>query len=179
MTRFSKQSPMRRWVKGVSRVTVCVAMGMACSLQQASALTHYVTVKAIILDGPRCSIVGNAAGRIDVPFGDTLRTDMIDGVNYEKPIPFSLSCSGSPSTLRFKFSGNTGATFDPNVLATSFPDLGVRLLKPDGSALNLNDEFAVTVIGAPAFKAVPVQRPGATLPTGSFSASATLTMEVQ
>ena len=176
MSRFSKVVPR----KGALCSVLAVLGGtLLCIAAVEAGTTTTVSISGTVLSGPACVINGNVGDHIEVPFGDTLRTDMIDGVNYEKPIPFSLSCAGSPSTLRFKFSGNTGATFDPNVLATSFPDLGVRLLKPDGSALNLNDEFAVTVIGAPAFRAVPVQRPGATLPTGSFSASATLTMEVQ
>lgn len=138
-----------------------------------------VNIMGSVYSGPACVINGNTAGRIEVHFGDDLRIDMIDGVNYKKPIPFSLTCTGSPTSLTFKFAGNPGSSFDPNVLSTNFTDLGVRLLKPDSSPLNLNEEFSLGYsASAPIFMAVPVQRTGATLPTGGFGTVATLTMEV-
>jgi len=138
-----------------------------------------VNITGIVYSSPACVINGNVGSNIEVSFGDNLMINMIDGVNYKKPIPFSLNCTGNPSTLRFKFAGNPGASFDTNVLATNFSDLGVRLLKPDGSNLNLSETFEMTyTAAAPNFMAVPVQRTGAVLPTGDFGASATLTVEV-
>ncbi|VXC36238.1 fimbrial protein [Pseudomonas sp. 8O] len=178
MIKFSKQSPLHRWGKAASRYAACVAVCMACSVQPALAVGQLVTVKATVVDGPRCTIMGNASGYIEVLFGE-MRTDMIDGVNYKKPIPVSLNCSGNPSSLRFKFTSAGGAAmFDPTVLATNFSDLGVRLLKPDSTQLNLNEVFEVGAVGALNFMAVPVKKTGANLPTGNFGTSVVLTVEV-
>lgn len=165
----------RRLLYGLLAV---LSSSLLCAANANADNTTTVNIFGSVFSGPVCTITGNSGSNIEVSFGTTLMINMINGVNYKQPIPFSLNCTGNPSTLKFKFGGNPGASFDTTVLATNLTDLGVRLLKPDGSDLNLNEVFEVTVIGAPNFMAVPVQRAGAVLPTGTFGASATLTVEV-
>jgi len=176
MNRFSKVVPRH----GALCSALAVLGGtLLCVAAVEAGTTTTVSIGGTVFSGPACVINGNVGDHIEVHFGDTLRTDMINGTNYRQNMIFGLNCTGNPSTLRFKFAGNPGATFDPNVLATNFTDLGVRLLKPDNTPLNLNETFEMTYTAvAPNFMAVPVQNPGAILPTGNFGTSATLTVEV-
>ncbi|OMQ18947.1 hypothetical protein BMI79_21535 [Serratia oryzae] len=164
----------RRVVIGAAgSLMLCLA-----SVQAGNVLT--VNITGTVIAGPACQITGNANNRIEVDFGNNLQTTSIDGSNYAMPIPLALTCSGNPSSLRLRFlSPGGGSTFDGNVLATNISDLGIKLLQPDNSALNLGDWFTFAYSATPpAIKAVPVKRTGATLPGGFFGASATLEMEV-
>ncbi|MFC0228820.1 fimbrial protein [Serratia aquatilis] len=143
-------------------------------LAQTANVTVFVT--GSVLAAPACVLNGNST--INVNFGNALQTTNIDGSNYTTPVPFTLSCTGNPSTLRLRFQGGV-SSFASGVLATNITDLGIRLLKPNNSTLNLDEWFQFTYSATPpAIKAVPVKRPGATLPGGAFSSSATLLVEV-
>lgn len=159
----------------------CMAAMLALLLLSAAQAANTATVSIMgrVVSGPSCMIIGNSAGRIEASFGDALRIDRIDGNNYKMDIPFSISCTSTPSTgLRLQFSGGA-STFDPAVLGTNIPDLGVKLLKPDGSQLALGEWF---IFGyspvAPALKAVPVKRVGGVLSAEPFGASTILLLEV-
>ncbi|PAA97325.1 hypothetical protein CJJ13_10760 [Serratia fonticola] len=159
----------------------CTALGMVGSLVLCLSVAQAsnqlaLTIKGIVMTGPACIVNGNTA--IDVNFGSALQTTSIDGNNYATPVPFSLSCTGSASSLRLRFQGSVSG-FDPGVLATNFPDLGIKLLKPDSSALALGEWFTFGYSATPpAISAVPVKRPGAILPGGVFNSTATLLVEV-
>ncbi|WP_422527497.1 fimbrial protein [Serratia fonticola] len=178
----SLQGNLSRAMGYAARRVVIGAAGslMLClaSVQAGNVLT--VNITGTVIAGPACQITGNANNRIEVDFGNNLQTTSIDGSNYAMPIPLALTCSGNPSSLRLRFlSPGGGSTFDGNVLATNISDLGIKLLQPDNSALNLGDWFTFAYSATPpAIKAVPVKRTGATLPGGMFGASATLEMEV-
>lgn len=159
----------------------CTALGtfggLALCLSAAQASNQLpLTIKGFVMTGPGCLVNGNAA--IDVNFGSALQTTSIDGNNYATPVPFSLSCTGNPASLRLRFQG-TSSGFDPDVLATNFTDLGIKLLKPDNSALALGEWFTFSYSATPpAISAVPVKRLDAILPGGVFSSTATLLVEV-
>lgn len=145
------------------------------SAQAGNMLTLNIT--ATVIAGPACILNGNSA--IDVNFGngDALQTTRIDGNNYVTPVPFTLVCIGNPSNMRLRFQG-TESSFDSHVLATNVADLGIKLLQPDNSALNLGEWFTFSYSATPpAIKAVPVKRPGAILPGGAFNGTATLLVE--
>ncbi|AHG22486.2 hypothetical protein Z042_24905 [Chania multitudinisentens RB-25] len=152
-------------------VALCLA-----PVQASNILTLNIT--GLVMSGPACIL--NANNEIVVKFndGNALQTTSIDGSNYTTPVPFTLSCTGNPSTLRLRFQG-AESTFDPTVLATNITDLGIKLLQPGGSALKLGDWFTFNYSATPpAIKAVPVKRSGAILPGGVFNGSATLLVEV-
>ncbi|SIR20498.1 fimbrial protein [Aeromonas hydrophila] len=164
-------------MKRIARVAAIAALLYLGSAQATNVLV--VNITGQVFSGPSCVINGNSAGRIEASFGDALRIDRIDGNNYKVDIPFSISCTSTPSTgLRLQFSGGA-STFDPAVLGTNIPDLGVKLLKPDGSQLALGEWF---IFGyspvAPALQAVPVKRVGGTLSAEPFGASTILLLEV-
>ncbi|RSM23114.1 exotoxin [Aeromonas salmonicida] len=180
MNRFSRATCWAGKFYRLRRGLISAGAGMALCLASSSQADNVmrVDIRGTVVATPACEIIGNSAGRIEVSFGTALQTTLIDGNNYQMPIPFTLSCSGNPSTLRFQFSGS-GSAFEPAVLATNFADLGVRLLKPDNSQLDLGTWFQFDYTGTPpALKAVPVKRSGAILPGGDFGTSATLVVEV-
>ncbi|MBC3379048.1 fimbrial protein [Serratia fonticola] len=166
---------LRRAVIGVTgSMVLCLASAQASNVLM-------VNITGTVIAGPACTITGNVNNRIEVEFGNDLLTTNIDGSNYTMPVPFSVVCNANTASLRLSFRSLSVSPFDSNLLATNFPDLGIKMLNPDGSAMNMNTWYQIptpTSVTSPGFKAVPVKRPGSTLPGGGFGASATLEMEV-
>lgn len=125
---------------------------------------------------PPCVINGNNA--ISVDFGNDMLAGRIDGVNYEKPINYTLECTGTANnSLKLQFQGS-GASFDSTVLTTSKTDLGLEL-RSDGSKLPLNNWLLFTDPARPVLTAVPVRASGSTLSGGAFTATSTLLVDYQ
>ena len=105
----------------------------------------------------------------------------MDGVNYVRPIPWTIDCHGAPddTALNLKISGTT-TTFENTAFTTSATGLGIRVLA-NGQAMKVNEPLATTLSEAQsiALTAVPVKDPAKTLTTQAFSAVATLTAEYQ
>ncbi|WP_431224776.1 fimbrial protein [Serratia sp. L9] len=163
----------------VCRSLIGAASGLMLCLASAQA-SNILPIKIIgtVISAPACVLNGNSTINVKFNNGIALETTSIDGSNYATPVPFTLSCTGNPSSLRLRFQG-TGSTFDPNVLATTVTDLGIKLLRPNNSALNVGDWFTFGYSATPPdIKAVPVKRSGATLSGGVFNGSATLLVEV-
>ena len=135
-----------------------------------------VSIRGVILAPPPCVI--NAGSTLNVPFGDDLMTTRIDGVNYRRSVPYTLTCGPQPSnTMKITLQG-TGAGFGSAYLGTSKSDLGIKLLL-NGAAWPLNNAVNFTYPTLPVIEAVPVKNPGSTLTGGAFSASATLVVALQ
>lgn len=135
-----------------------------------------VTVSVNIFAAPPCVI--NSNNTINVDFGDDLLASRIDGVQYMKPVSYTLDCTAAASNaLKMSITGN-GAVFDTNVLRTTNTDLGVQLMR-NGQPLTLNSAFNFTYPSAPVLQAVLVKKTNATLSTGYFSGTATLVVEYQ
>ncbi|NYA45330.1 fimbrial protein [Serratia fonticola] len=177
MNRFANRPKGRSALRSLWRTAIGTVGGLALCLSAAQASNQLaLTIKGIVMTGPGCLVNGDTA--IDVNFGNALQTTSIDGINYATPVPFSLSCTGNPASLRLRFQ-RTVSGFDSDVLATNFADLGIKLLKPDSSALALGEWFTFGYSATPpAISAVPVKRPGSILPGGVFNSTATLLVEV-
>lgn len=135
-----------------------------------------VYIRGVILAPPPCVI--NAGSTLNVPFGDDLMTTRIDGVNYRRSVPYTLTCGPQPSNnMKITLQG-TGAGFGSAYLGTSKSDLGIKLLL-NGAAWPLNNTVNFTYPTLPVIEAVPVKNPGSTLTGGAFSASATLVVALQ
>jgi type 1 fimbria pilin len=135
-----------------------------------------VSIRGVILAPPPCVI--NAGSTLNVPFGDDLMTTRIDGVNYRRSVPYTLTCGPQPSNnMKITLQG-TGAGFGSAYLGTSKSDLGIKLLL-NGAAWPLNNAVNFTYPTLPVIEAVPVKNPGSTLTGGAFSASATLVVALQ
>ncbi|CNK52624.1 exported pilin protein [Yersinia frederiksenii] len=138
--------------------------------------TATVTVSVNIFAAPPCVI--NSNNNINVDFGDDLLTSNIDGIQYMKPVTYTLDCTAAATNaLKMSIKGN-GASFDTAVLRTSNANLGIKLMR-SGQELPLNSEFNFTYPAVPVLQAVPVKQINSTLSTGYFSGTATLVVEYQ
>ncbi|WP_240775909.1 fimbrial protein [Serratia proteamaculans] len=134
-----------------------------------------ITVKGVI---QTMSCVINGGKDIDVDFGSTLKTALIDGSQYKTRVVFTLSCSGNSSNaLKMQING-TAAGFDATALATDKTDLGLALIN-GGKKQPINAWFNFTYPTLPVLEMVPVKKAGVTLSGGDFNATATLMVDVQ
>lgn len=125
---------------------------------------------------PPCVI--NSNSDISVDFDTDMLAGRINGVNYEKPIIYTLDCTGATSaTLKLQFQGG-GAGFDASVLGTSKTNLGLEL-RSDGVKLPMNTWLNFTNPARPVLTAAPVKATGSTLSGGTFTAVTTLLVDYQ
>ncbi|CCJ99592.1 fimbrial protein [Cronobacter malonaticus] len=156
-----------------------VALLLACCSSSVFADENSVliTVSVTINTAP-CEINNNQ--NIDVNFGDNvITTDVMAGL-VEKVINYTLDCSNADTakTLKMHITGN-GADFNSDLLQTSIPELAVKL-KADGSDFPLNSDLTLaSTTEKPVLVAALVGKPGARLPTGEFTAGATMTVDYQ
>lgn len=150
---------------------------LMCQSVWADQNTAIITVNVTINAAP-CDINGNKP--IDVDFGSEVAvTDVAAGL-VEKEISYTLDCGNADKTksLKMEIKG-TGADFDADVLKTSITDLGVKI-QANGTDYPLNTALNFASADTkPALKAVLVQKPGARLQTGSFTAGATMAVDYQ
>jgi len=135
-----------------------------------------LNIRAVIIAPPPCVI--NSGTTLNVPFGNDLLTSRVDGVNYRRNVPYTVTCNSPFSnalTLELK---GTGAAFDGAVLVTRKADLGVKLYV-NGAAWPLNRAVNFTYPNIPVVQAVPVKRAGSKLTGGAFDATATLVVDYQ
>jgi len=139
--------------------------------------TAIITVQVTVNAAP-CEINNNQM--IDVDFGNNVITTDVAKGTVEKTVNYTLDCTEADQTktLAMRISGS-GADFDDKVLKTSIPELGVKL-KADGAEYPLNTDLALaSSTSKPALTALLVQQPGSRLPTGGFTAGATMTVNYQ
>ncbi|EOC1286312.1 fimbrial protein [Cronobacter muytjensii] len=151
--------------------------GFASFSANADSNTAVITVNVTINAAP-CVI--NNDQLIDVDFGDSVVVTEVAKGTVEKPVNYTLDCTSADQskTLVMRISG-AGAEFDGTVLKTSIPALGVKM-KADGADYPLNTDLVLaTASSKPALTALLVQQPGARLPTGGFTAGATMTVNYQ
>ena len=135
-----------------------------------------ISISGTVLLPPPCVV--NPTGTVTVAFGNDLEASKINGINYSRPVSYTVICGPQSTTsMTLKFTG-AGATFDGMVLATNKDDLGIRL-KQGGSNWNRNATVNFTYPNYPVVTAVLVKRAGSTLTEGTFSAVATLVAELR
>ncbi|WP_019410586.1 fimbrial protein [Pseudomonas psychrophila] len=135
-----------------------------------------VSISGVIVAPPVCII--NGGNTLNVPFGNDLMTTRVDGVNYRRSVPYTVTCTGQPSNgMTLKLQG-VGAGFNSAVLGTNNVNLGIKLFI-NGADWSLNNTVNFTYPDLPTMEAVPVKKPASTLSAGAFSASATLVVALQ
>lgn len=150
--------------------------GLLWAVSQGVQADVNLSIRAVIIAPPPCVI--NNGSTLDVPFGNDLLTSRIDGVNYRRGVPYTVSCdSPFSNALTLELRG-MGASFDGRVLLTRKPDLGVKLFI-NGADWPLNTAVNFTYPNFPVVQAVPVKRAGSTLTGGAFDAAATLVVDYQ
>ena len=136
-----------------------------------------ITIKVTVNAAP-CEINNNQL--IDVDFGNNIITTDVAGGTVEKSVNYTLDCTNAvqSKTLVMRISGS-GADFDNTVLKTNIPELGVKF-EADGANYPLNTSLVLSSSESkPALMAILVQQLGARLPTGGFTAGATMTVDYQ
>lgn len=169
---WNKGCAMRKG--GLFTAMLWVTLGTAMSANANDVADVFFT--GTLVAPPPCVINGNNA--ISVDFGSDMLAGRIDGVNYEKPINYTLECTGATSnSLKLQFQG-TGAGFDPIVLTTTKADLGLEL-RAGAMKWPLNTWIHFTYPVRPVLTVVPVKAAGSTLSGGTFTAASTLLVDYQ
>lgn len=137
--------------------------GATCLLTMGAAqAATTVSVKVTVLAPLPCVLNGNQP--IEVNFGDEVMTTRINGENYLTPVNYKFTCTEPPEKngMRLLLAG-TGAGFDGKLLQTNVDGLGIAFLN-NGSRIALNSWQTFTFPD---------------MPTGEFTASATLRVDYQ
>ncbi|MGE4802730.1 fimbrial protein [Yersinia hibernica] len=158
----------------ISHCTAALALTFGSTLAYADNMLFSGT----LINPPPCVI--NSGNIIDVPFGENLGVNKIDGINYTQNVPYSMTCETVSSSLELGLTivSASVTTFDPTAIQTDVQDLGIRILK-NGVPFALNTRISYDKNNPPVLKAVPVKSTGATLSEGSFEATATLLVDYQ
>lgn len=170
MNKARAMNMSKRWRK----VAALGALWLICG--QGAFADNRVSIRGVVLAPPPCVV--NAAGTLLVPFGSDLMTTQINGVNYVKAVPYTVTCGPQPTNLMTLRLTGTGSGFDATALGTSKTDLGIRLMV-DGVTWPLNTTVNFTHPSLPVVTAVLVKRTGRTLTAGAFSAAATLVVALR
>ncbi|HDH9217362.1 TPA: pilus assembly protein [Escherichia coli] len=130
-----------------------------------------------LLVPPPCVISDD--GVIDVYFGHNVGIHKVDGINYTEAVNYKLVCDPNLKgwDLGLSIIGPK-SQFDEAALQTNITDLAIHLTQ-NGQPFILNKRIAISPDSPPVIQAVPVKRPGSTLPEGAFEVSATLLAEYQ
>ncbi|HHQ4528197.1 TPA: fimbrial protein [Aeromonas hydrophila] len=153
-----------------------------------------IVIKSSVLYVPeKCTI--NGGQTIEVEFGDLPGTGL-DGNNFEKTVPLNFVCSGgvfdkgSSLKINLAISGKP-TSFSQSYLRTTrdgykggdvINNLGIKFKQLDGSTLNLNDWYPVSMqgnIGDWGFIAAPISPAGAEVAAGDFYATGTIVASFQ
>ncbi|WP_262417050.1 fimbrial protein [Providencia rettgeri] len=146
----------------------------------ALAETYTLTVKVTVVE-KTCDVYGpeGISQPITVNMGDLIIKN-IDGVSYGKTdIQYQLQCEDATDNpaLKLKFDGPRMSGQAANVLSTSDPNLGLKLMA-DNSNLNLGTWRNFNYDPKPTLSVIPISN-GQGINDGEMTASATLSVEYQ
>lgn len=147
----------------------------------ALAETYTLTVKVTVVE-KTCDIYGDGGiGQpITVNMGDLIIKN-INGIDYGKTeIPYTLDCDDAASNpaLKLKFDGPRMNNQVANVLSTSDPNLGLRLMAGN-SNLNLGVWRNFNYNDKPDLSVIPIGSGTGGINDGQMTAFATLSVEYQ
>ncbi|EAW0727648.1 fimbrial protein [Salmonella enterica] len=137
-----------------------------------------VTVTVNVLENP-CTVNNNQI--IDVNFGDSVITTDAEAGKVSVPVDFTLTCDDAISNDLTMTIKGTPASYDTDgsLLSTNLSALAIQL-KENGLVFPFNKAINFTYPGSiPSLDAVLVVKPGERLPTGEFSAGATMIVDYQ
>ncbi|CAI0968354.1 putative minor fimbrial subunit StfF [Serratia quinivorans] len=159
------------------RVKLAFAMSFALMLNTGAQASAVVNVQGTLLP-PACQVDDGANGDIQVDFGDDININRLNGNSYRKAVTYRVSCGtdGQNWPLRLRFEGAANA-WDSQSLATSDPNLGIRLLL-NGTAVNFGADYPVPdSSNLPVLIAAPVGNSADAPQEGAFTATASLLAE--
>lgn len=136
-----------------------------------------LSMKGTLIVPPVCTL--NGGQKINVVF-DEMGISDVDGINNTKTVDYGLVCQSTNNnpwvlnlTVRGEATSYDSAAIQAQINGSSSTDLGIKLLL-DNKDFILNKPIIIRPNNPPVMTAVPVKNPGATLPEGAFTATATL-----
>lgn len=163
----------------ISLLSLVLNFFMICGVQAASEGRTDLIISGEIVDKPVCEI--SKGETIHISFEIVGVNKVASGI-YKKDIPYTFSCDANATGYAFSFVINGDkASFDADgatVVTGEQSDLGVKLFI-DGKPFKVNTEVKVNINALPKLEAQLVQKSGATLEEGDFSAVATLNVVFQ
>lgn len=158
--------------------TSALSLVFILSMQVEAAQRSNVTVKVAVM-APPCVI--NNDQPIDVSFKDVITT-AVDGIAYQMPIQYTLSCTGLTSNdLKMMIQGTQTEFDDTAIQVKEQANMGIRIVNA-GAPQMVNEWFNFVYSGPaskPALYAVPVKQNGTTLIEGAFTATGSMIVEYQ
>jgi type 1 fimbria pilin len=145
----------------------------------ARAESVYMAFSGTLIEPPPCTI--NNGGRIEVPFGEQIGINSVDGVNHRQVINYQITCdksSGSSWALTLTLSSDKVAVFDPQALGSNRDNLGIRVYQ-NNALFTPGSTMKVDLNNPPRLEAVLVKKSGTSLTQGTFEALATLKADYQ
>lgn len=137
-----------------------------------------LTVTANIIAMVPCTI--DVSGVNPLSLGEIV-TDKVNGVNGKTLIPYTVSCSSAANLKMTLITSSAATWYGQGTLVTAglnYQNLGVQLLKEDGSPVVFNQAMSFHSSSRPKLYAVLVKRAGTNLVAANFySASATMRVE--
>lgn len=167
---------MRWLLLYIAAILAVSSAGTAVAATEAT--SQPIELTGTLIEPPACTI--NSGNDIDVFFGDNVGINRVDGINYQQPVDYQIMCEVPPDgevvTLGIIMTGTPtefdSAAVQAQIDGSSSTDLGIKLtLGGDDFTLNKRVDIGK---GQPVLMAVPVKKPGSTLPEGGFHATATL-----
>lgn len=159
-------------------LTVLFLLGCLISLEGYCGLSANLSGNLIVTP-PECIL--NNGQQQTVHFNDILLT-RIDGVNYQQPLEFNLTCKELATNLiKLTLKGENTSFNSNGALKTSNPKLGIAFYIND-SHQTINEPFNVDYMTLPKIKVAPVKSLDADYKDtdgGRFNALATLKVDYQ
>lgn len=140
-----------------------------CFVMAAENMSFHGTLVA-----PPCTI--SSGQTIEVPFGNDIGVNKIDGNSYKQPVNYTVDCEAgyTASGLAIVVDTTSAASFDSSAVNTDKPGLGIRVLV-EGAPVAFAQRIAVIdPANPPLIQAVPVKDPASVLTEGAFEATMTL-----
>lgn len=167
----------------INPIATAVALFLILFSTEVIALTPQqqvtLNIRGRILEPAPCLITGSGSnGLISIEFGDNVRTDYIDGVNYAKSIEYSIHCTSNyNNALAIKIIG-TPAEFGQGLLVTSVDNLAIKF-NNSSTGFPVNTFLNFVYPSIPKLFAVPVVHPGIELRGQPFNATAIMQVYYQ
>lgn len=133
-----------------------------------------VYVRGEIYSAP-CKV--NQGKNILVDFKDVITT-RIDHDNYSEKLDYRIECQDNRARGIKLYISGPASTVDKRYLSTSATDLAVKF-QADNNLLPLNEKINVQYPAQPEIRVVLAKKAGAKLPSGNFSANATIHIEYE
>lgn len=165
-----------------------IIMSLLSSMASSVYAAGDMRFEGTLIAPPPCKV--DETNQIEVNFGDRLGINKVNGVEYAKPLNYTLDCQDT-SALGWKLLltlDGIAAPFNADIFKTTSlesnkeneENLGIRIYLADGTTLKPNSQIEIRDIqNKPELMAVPVKRAGSTLVEGRFEALITLKAHYQ